>query len=466
MAAAQKFDLVVVGTGPGGYVAAIRAAQLGLSVVAVEDDRPGGVCLNWGCIPTKALLRNAEVVGLVSRAEEYGITVKEWKADYGQAIQRSRKVADRMAKGVEFLFRKNKITLVPGRGALKAKNIVEVAGKDGAQTLEAGRAVILATGSEPKSLPGVTIDEKTVISSNGAVRNEGRPATLIVIGAGAVGMEFADVYAAYGTQVTVLEALPRVLPVEDEESSTQIARLFGRRGITIRTAVRVKSVTPGAGGAAVEVEAEGKAETLRAEQVLMAVGRGARTKDVGLEALGVAMERGFVTVGPTCETSVKGIYAIGDMAGRQLLAHKAMAEGVVAAEAIAGHNPRPVDYGNVPSCTYCRPQVASIGVSEALARSNGREISIGKFPFTANGKAVALGETDGFLKVVADKRTGEILGVHIVGPEATELIHEFAVGRTLEATLEELMHTIHAHPTLSEAALEATLAALGQAIHI
>ena len=466
MAAAQKFDVVGIGTGPGGYVAAIRCAQLGLSVAVVEDDRPGGVCLNWGCIPTKVLLRNAEVVNLFSRAEEFGITVGEWKADYAQAIQRSRRVADRMAKGVEFLFRKNKITLFPGRGTLKAKNVVEVAGKDGAQTLEAGRGVILATGSEPRSLPGVTIDEKTVISSNGAVRNEGRPGSLVVIGAGAVGMEFADVYAAYGTQVTVLEALPRVLPIEDEEASSQIARLFGRRGVTIRTGVRVKSVTPGAGGVAVEVEAEGKVETLRADQVLVAVGRAARTKDLGLEALGIAMERGFVTVSPTCETSLRGIYAIGDMAGRQLLAHKAMAEGVVAAEAIGGHAPRPVDYGNVPSCTYCRPQVASIGVTEAAAKGNGREVSVGKFPFTANGKAVALGDTEGFLKVVADKRTGEILGVHIVGPEATELIHEFAVGRTLEATLEELMHTIHAHPTLSEAALEATLAALGQAIHI
>ena len=276
----------------------------------------------------------------------------------------------------------------------------------------------------------------------------------------------ADVYAAYGTQVTVLEALPRVLPIEDEEASTQIARLFGRRGITIRTGVRVKSVTPGSAGVAVEVEAEGKVETLRADQVLMAVGRAARTNGLGLEALGITMDRGFVTVGPTGESSVKGVYAIGDMAGRQLLAHKAMAEGVVAAEAIAGQTPRPVDYGNVPSCTYCRPQVASIGLTEAAAKGNGREVSVGRFPFTANGKAVALGDTEGFLKVVADKRTGEILGVHIVGPEATELIHEFAVGRTLEATLEELMHTIHAHPTLSEAALEATLAALGQAIHI
>src|SRR6266851_1205908 len=462
--ATQPFDVVVVGTGPGGYVAAIRCAQLGLSVATVEDDRPGRVCLNSGCIPTQALLSNAEVVGLFNRAKEFGITVGEWKADYSQAVQRSRRVADRMAKGVEFLFRKNKITLLLGRGTLKSARVVEVAGKDGATTLEAKRAVILATGSEPKSLPGVTIDEKRVVSSTGAVTNEGRPGSLIVIGAGAVGIEFADVYAAYGVAVTVLEALPRVLPIEDEEVSTQIARLFSRRDIAIRTGVKVKSVTPGSEGVSVEVEAEGKIETLKADQVLMAVGRAARTR--GLEALGVATERGFVTVSATMETSVKGVYSIGDMAGHQLLAHKAMAEGVVAAEAIAGQSPRPVDYGNVPSCTYCHPQVASIGLTEAAARAGGREIAVGKFPFTASGKAVAQGETEGFVKVVADKATGEILGAHIVGPEATELIHEFAVGRTLEATLDEIIHTMHAHPTLSEAAFEATLAALGHPIHI
>jgi dihydrolipoamide dehydrogenase len=464
--AAQGFDVVVVGTGPGGYVSAIRCAQLGLSVATVEDDRPGGVCLNWGCIPTKALLRNAEVVHLFERAQDFGITVGEWKADYAQAVQRSRRVADRMAKGVEFLFRKNKITLFPGRGTLKSARVVEVAGKDGVQTLEARRAVILATGSEPRSLPGVTIDEKRVISSTGAVTNESRPGSLVIIGAGAVGIEFADVYAAYGVPVTVLEALPRVLPIEDEEVSALIARLFSRRGITIRTGVRVKSVTPGPSSVAVAVEAEGKTETIETDQVLMAVGRAARTRGLGLESLSVATEKGFVTVSATMETSVKGLYAIGDMAGHQMLAHKAMAEGVVAAEAIAGQAPRPVDYGNVPSCTYCRPQVASLGVSEAAARGGGREIAVGKFPFTASGKAVALGDTEGFVKVVADKSTGEILGVHIVGPEATELIHEFAVGRTLEATIEEIVHTIHAHPTLSEAALEATLAALGHPIHI
>src|SRR5437762_1630197 len=460
--ATHKFDVAVVGTGPGGYVSAIRCAQLGLSVATVEDDRPGGVCLNWGCIPTKALLRNAEVVHLIQRAGDFGVSVGEVKVDYAKAIQRSRSVADRMAKGVEFLFRKNKITLFPGTGTLTSKSTVEVKGAAGTETLEAKRGVILATGSQPKSLAGVTIDEKLVISSNGAVRNEARPKSIVVIGAGAVGMEFADVYAAYGTQVTVLEALPRVLPVEDEDASTLLNRLFTRRGITVKTGVKVSSVKPGGPGALVETDG-GRIE---AEQVLMAVGRGARTAGIGLEALGVTLERGYVKVSPTMETSVKGVYAIGDMAGAPLLAHKARSEGVVAAEAIAGQRPRPIDYGNVPSCTYCRPQVASIGLSEAKAKEHGREVTVGKFPFTANGKAVALGETDGFVKVVADKATGEILGVHILGSEATEIIHEFAVGRTLEATLEEIVHTIHAHPTLSEAALEATLAALGQAIHI
>ncbi|MCL6641438.1 MAG: dihydrolipoyl dehydrogenase [Candidatus Rokubacteria bacterium] len=459
--ATHRFDVAVVGTGPGGYVAAIRAAQLGLKVAAVEDDRPGGVCLNWGCIPTKALLRNAEIVHLVKRAGDFGIRVQGVEADYAEAIRRSRGVADRMAKGVEFLFRKNKITLFPGRGALTSPTTVEVRGKDGGETLEA-RAVILATGAEPKSLPGVRIDEERVISSNGAVRQERRPASLIVIGAGAVGVEFADVYAAYGTQVTILEALPRLLPLEDEEVSTHLTRSFTRRGIAVKTGVKVQSVTPGAGGVVVETDA-GRFE---AEQVLMAVGRGARTREVGLEAVGVALERGFVKVSPRMETSVKGVYAIGDMAGPPLLAHKAMAEGVIAAEAIAGRDPRALDYTNIPSCTYCRPQVASLGLTEARARENGREISVGKFPFTASGKAVAMAETEGFLKVVADKATGEILGVHILGAEATEIIHEFAVGRTLEATLEEIIHTVHAHPTLSEAALEAALAALGQAIHL
>ena len=457
----HQFDVVFVGTGPGGYVSAIRAAQLGLNVAAVEDDRPGGVCLNWGCIPTKALLRNAEVLHLVNRAADFGITTGDVKADYGEAVKRSRNVADRMAKGVEFLFKKNKITLFPGRGTLTSKTTIEVKGDKGTETIEA-KAIVLATGSAPRSLPGVTIDEQRVLSSTGALRNEGKPKSIVIIGAGAVGVEFADVYRAYGTEVTLLEALPRVVPIEDEEVSAQLNRSFARRGITVKTGVKVSKVSTSGSGVSVETD-DGKVE---AEAVLMAVGRGAKVDGVGLEAVGVQMERGFVKVSPQMETSVKGVYAIGDMAGPPLLAHKAMAEGVLVAEIIAGQRPHPVDYGNVPSCTYCRPQVASIGLTEAKAKENGRAVTIGKFPFTASGKAVALGETDGFVKVVADSKTGEILGVHILGPEATEIIHEFAVGRTLEATLEEIIHTIHAHPTLSEAALEATLGALGQAIHL
>ncbi len=460
----MKVDVAVVGTGPGGYVAAIRAAQLGLSVAVVEDDRPGGVCLNWGCIPTKALLRNAEVLHLVEKAETFGIRIEKFQADYAEAVRRSRSVADRMAKGVEFLFRKNKITLVAGLGALASPTrvtVTPVAGGAATDTIEA-RHVILATGSEPKSLPGVAIDEKRIISSNGAVRQEQRPASLIVIGAGAVGVEFADVYRTYGAEVTLLEALPRVVPVEDEDVSKELARSFQRRGIEIKTGAKVTSVKPGASSVVVETDGG----RLEAEQVLMAVGRQARVKGIGLEALGVTLDRGFVKVSPRMETSVKGLYAIGDMAGPPLLAHKAMAEGVLAAETIAGKDARPVDYANVPSCTYCRPQIASIGLSEAKAREGGRAVSVGRFPFTASGKAVALGDTEGFVKVVADGKTGELLGAHIIGPEATEVIHEFAVGKTLEATLEEIVHTIHAHPTLSEAALEATLAALGQAIHI
>jgi dihydrolipoamide dehydrogenase len=459
--ATHKADVAIVGTGPGGYVAAIRCAQLGLSVIAVEDDRPGGVCLNWGCIPTKALLRNAEVVHLFERAQDFGITIQGFQADYAEAVKRSRSVADRMAKGVEFLFRKNKVTLLPGSGVLMSPTTVELRGMGTAETVQA-RAVILATGSEPKSLPGVTIDDKLVLSSTGAVRQERAPTSLVVIGAGAVGVEFADVYAAYGTQVTILEALPRLVPLEDEEVSAQLARSFGRRGMTLKTGVKVTAVKPGGPGVVVETDAGG----FEAEQVLMAVGRAARVTGLGLEALGVQRDRGFVKISPRMETSVKSLYAIGDLAGPPLLAHKAMAEGIVAAEAIAGRQPRPLDYANVPSCTYCRPQIASIGLTEAKAKDNGREMTIGKFPFTASGKAVALGDTEGFVKIVADKATGELLGVHILGPEATEMIHEFAVGRTLEATLEEIVHTIHAHPTLSEAALEAALGALGQAIHI
>jgi len=464
--AEEQYDLALVGSGPGGYVAAIRAAQLGLGVAIVEEDRPGGVCLNWGCIPTKALLRNAEILSLFRRAEEFGITVQGLTADYAQAIRRSRRVADRLSKGVEFLFKKNKITLIRGRGSLIGPTALQVGNGAEAQTVKA-KAVILATGSEPKSLPSVPIDGQRIITSNDALRLETTPKSLLIIGAGAVGVEFADIYAAYGVQVTLLEALDRILPVEDEEISTLLTKSFTKRGIALRMGTKVLSAAPGPTGVVVEVEGGGKKEKLTADQVLVAVGRGAKIKGLGLEALGVALNNGFVKVDGRQATSVPGLYAIGDLVGPPLLAHKAMAEGVRAAEVIAGkeHHP-PVDLALVPNCTYCQPQVASLGLTEAQARAKGLPVKIGRFPFQASGKALALGEPEGMIKVVAHGETGEILGAHIIGAEATELIAEFGLGKTLEATVEELALTMHAHPTLAEASLEASLGALGRAIHL
>ena len=464
--ASERFDVVVIGSGPGGYVSAIRAAQLGQRVAVVEADRPGGICLNWGCIPTKALLRNAEVLQLFQRAGEFGVAVDNLRADYRVAYQRSRQVAERMSKGVEFLFRKNRITLVAGRGTVTAPGVVRVQAADGTtRTLEA-RAVVLATGAVPKSLPGVPIDKTHVISSDEALRLERLPPSVVVIGAGAVGVEFADVFAAYGVQVTIVEALPRLLPIEDEEISKLLARSFAKRKIDVRVGVKVQAVRVGRDGVTVEIEQEGQAARVAAEAVLMAVGRGANTQALGLDTLGVVMERGFVKVSPKMETSVPGIYAIGDLAGPPLLAHKASAEGIVAAEALAGHPGHPVDYRTIPGCTYCHPQVASLGLTEAQARADGRAIKIGKYMFLANGKAQALAEPEGLVKIVAAADTGEILGVHILGAEATELIAEFGLGKTLEATVEEVGHTIHAHPTMAEAVMEAALDAMGQAIHL
>jgi dihydrolipoamide dehydrogenase len=462
-----KFDLIIVGSGPGGYVAAIRAAQLGLKTACVEAEQLGGVCLNIGCIPTKALLTSAFLVNEMREGARHGILAKDLVFELAPAQQRSRKVAEQMRRGVGGLFKKNKVTHIEGWGRLAGKGKVEVE-KDGKKTVIEGSSIILATGSRPKDLPILEIDEKRVWSSTGALMQEKAPATLAVIGAGAVGIEFADVYAAYGTKVTVIEALDRILPLEDEDCSAVVAKSFKRRGMEIHTGARLQKADVGKSSVRLTFQpASGPAQELEVEYVLSAVGRAPITEDIGLKAAGVQTdERGFIKVDDHLRTNVSGIYAIGDCAGRQLLAHKASHEGIVCVEHIAGKGHGTVDYGNVPNCTYCNPEVASVGLTEKQAREKGYDIEVGKFPWLGIGRAVAGGHTEGFIKVIRDKRYSEILGAHIVGPHATELIAEFVLGRHLEATVEEMEKAMHPHPTLSEGVAEGALMALGRPIHV
>jgi dihydrolipoamide dehydrogenase len=467
---ATTFDVLFLGAGPGGYVAAIRAAQLGLSVGVVEKDKAGGVCVNIGCIPTKALLHSAEVVGTLRHAKDLGITTGEISTDYGVAMKRSRRVADQNSKGVEYLFRKHKIEMIRGVGTLLPGKKIAVKGADGTSSeLAAARAVVVATGSRPKDLPqiGLTIDKTTMISSDEALLLEAAPKTLAVVGAGAVGCEFADIFNAFGTQVTLLEVLPRILPVEDGEMSDVVAKAFRKRGIAVHPGAQIQSAAAGKAGATIKFTVGGKAETLAVEQVLVATGRAANTEGIGLEAAGVALtDRGFIQVDGTMRTSAEGIYAIGDVAGPPLLAHKAFREGMVAAEAIAGQHPHPIDYTGVPGATYCHPEVASVGLTEERCKEQQLEYTVGRFPFSASGRARTAGETDGLVKIIRGKQYGEILGAHIAGAHATELIHELAVARANEYTVEEIELAIHAHPTLSEAVAEAALDAMGRVIHI
>jgi dihydrolipoamide dehydrogenase len=466
-AADQRFEVVVIGGGPGGYVAAIRAAQLGKKVALVERDRLGGVCLNWGCIPTKALLHNAEVVSLVQRGAEFGVQVQGLAIDYRQAQVRSRQVAERLSRGVAYLMRKNGIAVFAGSARLRSATQIEVRPKDGGDgSLLHADYIVLATGSRERLLPGVSVDGQRVWTSCEALLVEEAPASLIVIGAGAVGVEFASIFAAYGTAVTLVEMLPTLLPLEDEEIAAQLAGAFQRRGIRIVTGTTVEKVAVDADQVRVVATSPQGPTELSAAALLLAIGRIANTEELGLEAVGVALDRRFVRVNANQQTSVPNIYAIGDVAGPPLLAHKAMAEGVIAAEHLAGHAPKPLERTNIPSCTYCHPQVASVGLTEAQARASGRTVKVGKFPLRASGKALAMGEVEGLVKLIADAAYGEILGVHIIGPDATELIAEVAALKTLEATLEELIVTVHAHPTLAEAVLEAALAAEGRAIHL
>ena len=464
---ATAFDVIIIGGGPAGYVCAIRAAQLGMATAVVERDKLGGVCVNIGCIPTKALLHSAYVANLVAHgAKELGVEVSGVKADYGVAMRRSRKVSDQNSKGVEFLMKKHKVTVIRGSGVLGKNRTVKV----GNDEYQARKAVVIATGSRVKGIPqiGLEINKTTVISSDEALFLEQVPKSIAVIGAGAVGCEFADIFNAFGSKVTLIEALPRILPLEDAEASDALAKSYKKRGITTVAGAKVTKATVAADKVTLEFEAGGKKETLEVEKVLMAAGRAVNTEDMGLKEAGVQLtDRGFVKVNlATLETTAAGVYCIGDVAGPPMLAHKGSREGVVVAERIAGHQPHAIKYDNVPSVTYCHPEVASIGLTEDQAKEKKLDYQVGRFPFSANGRARATNETEGFVKIIRDKKYGEILGAHIVGSHASEMIHELTVARENEYTVEEIDLAIHAHPTLSEATAEAALDSMGRVLHI
>ncbi len=461
------FDVIILGGGPAGYVCAIRSAQLGMSTAVVERDKLGGVCVNIGCIPTKALLHSAYVANLIAHdAKDLGLETGALKTDYGVAMRRSRKIAEQNSRGVEFLMKKHKVTVLKGDGVLQPGRKVKV----GVEVHEAKKAVVIATGSRVKGIPqiGLEINKTTVISSDEALFLEKAPASIAIVGAGAVGCEFADVFNAFGSKVTLIEALPRILPLEDAESSDAIAKAFKKRQIDCCPGAKVTKATVGPAKVTLTIEVGGKPETIEAEKVLMAAGRAVNTEDMGFKEAGVQLtERGFVKINPaTLETTAPGVYCIGDVAGPPMLAHKGSREGVVAAEIVAGHKTHPIRYDNVPSVTYCHPEVASIGLTEDQCKEKKLDYQVGRFPFSANGRARTAGETDGFVKVIRDKKYGELLGAHIVGAHASEIIHELAVARENEYTVEEVDLAIHAHPTLSEAIAEACLDSMGRVMHI
>jgi dihydrolipoamide dehydrogenase len=481
MADVPSYDVVVIGGGPGGYVAAIRAAQLGQKVAVVEREFLGGVCLNIGCIPTKSLLRNAELANILTgESKDFGFSFQNLSLDYGVAQKRSRQVSDRLVKGVGFLMRKNKIDVYQGTATLKSAKQIEVKATADAPAVNGqkydglieAKNIIIATGHHPRSLPGMAIDGKRIITYREALFLTTAPKRIVVVGAGAIGMEFAYVFRAYGAEVSVIEMLPHVLPLEDEETAAEVAKAFKKQGIKTLVNTRTEAVETTDAGVRVRVKDQGTnaEQTIEADMVLVAVGVAPNTEGIGLEAAGVQTDRrGFITVDEHLHTNVPGVYAIGDVTGRLLLAHVASAQGIIAAETIAGHETRALrdaDYAFMPRCTYCKPQVASMGYTEAQAKEKGYEIKIGKFPFVANGKALGLNEKEGFVKIIADAKYGEILGAHMVGPEVTELLPEFVLARTWELTTEEIARTVHAHPTLSEALMEAAHAVEGQAIHI
>jgi len=462
-----SFDVIFLGGGPAGYVGALRSAQLGLSVAVVEREGLGGTCVLWGCIPAKALLESAAVAHRSRQAKAFGVNVGEITTDYNVAMKRSRAVSTQNSKGVEFLFKKNKITWLLGTGTLTGRKSVSVADAKGvATTHEAKKAIVICTGSRVKGIPaiGLALDKKNILSSDEALILEKAPATMAIVGCGAVGCEFADVFNEFGTKVTMLETMPTMLPLEDAEVAAELARSFKKRGIEVVLSAKIERAKAGDGSVTLSLSGPEKKE-LTFEKVLVATGRAPNVEGIGLEAQGVKLtDRGFIRIDEQMRTSAEGIYAIGDVAGPPMLAHKGEREGVVAAEVIAGKNEHRVNYGNIPNCTYCHPEVASIGLTEQQCKEQKLEYKVGKYNFSANGRARTSGETEGFVKIIRDTKYGEILGAHIIGAHATELIHELAVARENEFTVEEVDLAIHAHPTLSEAIAEAVLDSMGRVL--
>jgi dihydrolipoamide dehydrogenase len=464
---AETYDLIVLGSGPGGYVAAIRAAQLGMKTAIVERELLGGICLNWGCIPTKALLRSAEIYHYMQHAKDYGLAAEGISADIEAVVKRSRGVAKQLNQGVTHLMKKNKIAVHMGTGKLTAKGKLTVTGADGKATDLEAKNIIVATGARARDLPFAKTDGQRIWTYRHAMTPPEMPSKLLVIGSGAIGIEFASFYNDMGAEVTVVEMLDRVVPVEDADVSAFLEKALTKQGMTILTGAGVEKLDVSASGVKAAIKGkDGKVTTGDFSHVIVAIGILPNTEDIGLEALGVKTERGHIVTDATCKTNVEGLYAIGDVTQPPWLAHKASHEGVIAVEAIAGKHPHAMDPLNIPGCTYCHPQVASVGLTEAKAKEAGYEIKAGTFPFIGNGKAIALGEAEGFIKTVFDAKTGELLGAHMIGAEVTELIQGYAVGKTLETTEAELMQTVFPHPTLSEMMHESVLAAYGRAVHI
>lgn len=465
----KKYDLIVIGSGPGGYVAAIRASQLGMKVGVVERESLGGICLNWGCIPTKALLKSAQVFSYIDHAADYGITVKDAKADFGKMIERSRGVANGMSKGIQFLFRKNKIDTLEGHGSLARGKKVEVKNDKGEVTTYEADHIILATGGRSRELPNLSLDGKKIIGYRKAMSLDKQPKKMVVVGAGAIGVEFAYFYSTIGTEVTIVEFLEGgLLPREDADVSKELTKIFKKQGIKVMSGTSVESVETKGKGCKVKVKArkDGKEEMIDCDVVLSAAGISPNTENLGLEALGIKTEKGLVQVDEYYQTNVPGIYAIGDIVPGPALAHVASAEGIICVEKIAGEDPHPMNYNNIPSCTYCIPEVASVGYTEEGAKEAGYDIKVGKFPFSASGKASAAGDKSGFVKVIYDAKYGEWLGAHMIGSNVTEMIAEAVAARKLETTGHEILKTVHPHPTMSEAVMEATAAAYDEVIHL